>query len=131
MARVTGSSSVEVRAPGASRQPGGVTMISSRARRLGIFAAVFAIVGILSTAGALTAGSAADDTPRFKALVFSKTAAFRHASIPTAVAAVEQLGAANNFAVDATEDASAFTDANLAQYDVVIFLSTTGDVLDA
>ena len=34
------------------------------------------------------------------------------------------------FSVDATEDAGAFTDANLAKYDVVIFLCTTGDVLN-
>ena len=30
----------------------------------------------------------------------------------------------------ATEDAAAFTDQNLAQYEVVIWLSTTGDVLN-
>ena len=33
--------------------------------------------------------------------------------------------------VDATENAAAFTDENLEQYDVVIFLCTTGDVLNA
>ena len=66
----------------------------------------------------------------FKALVFSKTAAFRHSSIPTGVAAIEALGAENGFTVDATEDAAAFNDANLAEYEVVIFLSTTGDVLN-
>jgi type 1 glutamine amidotransferase len=93
-------------------------------RWLGL-AAVALAVGIL----ALPTG-ASSDGPRFKALVFSKTAAFRHASIPTGVATVQQLGAEHDFAVDATEDATAFTDANLAQYDVVIFLSTTGDVLN-
>jgi type 1 glutamine amidotransferase len=46
------------------------------------------------------------------------------------VAAVQQLGRANGFGVDATEDATAFTDANLAQYRAVVFLLTTGDVLD-
>ncbi len=66
----------------------------------------------------------------FKVLVFSKTAGFRHASIPDGIAAVKQLGAANNFSVDATEDAAAFTDANLKQYQAVIFMSTTGDVLN-
>src|SRR4029077_5458364 len=35
-----------------------------------------------------------------------------------------------DFAVDTTEDSAQFTDANLAQYDVVVFLSTTGDVLN-
>src|SRR5262245_35541831 len=64
-------------------------------------------------------------------LVFSKTAGFRHGSIAAGIAAIEQLGANNGFNVDATEDATAFTDANLAQYDAVVFLSTTGDVLDA
>ena len=63
--------------------------------------------------------------------MFSKTAGFRHDSIDEGIAAIEQLGAENDFAVDATEDGAAFTDANLAQYDVVVFLSTTGDVLDA
>ena len=32
--------------------------------------------------------------------------------------------------VDATEDATTFNDEALARYDVVIFLLTTGDVLD-
>ena len=40
-----------------------------------------------------------------------------------------QLGTANDFAVTATEDSTAFNDANLAQFDAVVFLSTTGDVL--
>jgi cytochrome c len=68
--------------------------------------------------------------PAFRVLVFTKTAGYRHDSIPAAIAAVEQLGAANGFAVDATEDASVFTDSNLARYAVVMFLLTTGDVLD-
>jgi type 1 glutamine amidotransferase len=69
--------------------------------------------------------------PPVRVLVFSRTTAFRHASIPAAIAAVEQLGAQHGYLVDATEDASAFTDANLARYRAVVFLLTTGDVLDA
>ena len=64
-------------------------------------------------------------------LVFSKTAGFRHSSIPNGIAAIQALGAANGFTVDATEDAAQFTTANLAQYQAVIWLSTTGDVLNA
>src|SRR3954451_11286970 len=68
----------------------------------------------------------------FRALVFSRTAAFRHTDcIAQGTTAIRQLGARNRFRVDATEDAGAFTRANLAKYDVVIFLCTTGDVLDA
>ncbi|MEO3859371.1 ThuA domain-containing protein [Acrocarpospora sp. B8E8] len=71
--------------------------------------------------------NAAAAEPAFKVLVFSKTTGFRHDSIPDGVAAVQKLGTENNFAVDATEDSAAFTDANLAQYQAVIFMSTTGD----
>jgi type 1 glutamine amidotransferase len=41
------------------------------------------------------------------------------------------MAARRGFEVDATENAAAFTDENLANYDVVIFLCTTGDVLNA
>ena len=64
-------------------------------------------------------------------LVFSKTAGYRHSSIPNGIAAIRKLGQENGFAVDATEDAGAFTQKNLARYRAVVFLSTTGDVLDA
>ncbi len=67
----------------------------------------------------------------FKALIFSKTAAFRHTEcIPSATVALAQLAVREGFSVDATENADAFTDENLAQYDVVIFLCTTGNVLN-
>jgi type 1 glutamine amidotransferase len=66
----------------------------------------------------------------FTALVFSKTTGFRHDSIPNGIAAISELGATNGFNVDATEDSRLFTDQNLASYRVVIFLSTSGTVLD-
>jgi cytochrome c len=62
--------------------------------------------------------------------VFTKTAGFRHASIPVALRAVRELGAQAGLGVDTTEDASAFSDANLRRYAAVVFLLTTGDVLD-
>ncbi len=72
--------------------------------------------------------AAAAQQPRV--LVFSKTAGFRHSSIPNGIAAIRKLGQENGFAVDATEDAGAFTQKNLARYSAVVFLSTTGDVLN-
>ncbi|MFE1459775.1 ThuA domain-containing protein [Streptomyces nigra] len=72
---------------------------------------------------------AAAADPAYRILVFSKTAGFRHSSIDEGIAALRDLGAANNFTVTATEDAGAFTTANLSQYRAVVFLSTTGDVL--
>ncbi|MFC5834185.1 ThuA domain-containing protein [Nonomuraea insulae] len=74
--------------------------------------------------------AAAADAP-YDVLVFSKTAGFRHDSIPAGIQAIRELGTANSFTVTATEDAGAFTTANLAQYEAVAFVSTTGDVLNA
>lgn len=93
--------------------------------RLAAGATVVWLLCSLLPGGAATAGA-----PAFRVLLFTKTSGFRHDSIPVALAAVEQLGARGDFAVDATEDASAFTDANLARYAVVAFVLTTGDVLD-
>lgn len=65
-----------------------------------------------------------------KVLVFTKTAGFRHASIPAGIKAIQQLGKEHGFEVDTTENAAQFTEDSLAQYAAVIFLNTTGDVLD-
>ncbi|GAA0957324.1 ThuA domain-containing protein [Virgisporangium aurantiacum] len=88
-----------------------------------------AVAGLLlSTVAVVTPAQAA---PLTNVLVFSKTAGFRHDAIPAGIAAIRQLGTANGFSVTATEDAAQFTTANLAQYQAVVFLSTTGDVLNA
>jgi type 1 glutamine amidotransferase len=64
-------------------------------------------------------------------LVFSKTTGFRHDSIPLGIAAIEALGAEHGFAVDSTEEAARFNSATLSRYKVIVFLNTTGDILDA
>src|SRR5262245_25276597 len=84
------------------------------------------VISLLTLAAVCSAPGAS-----FKVLVFSKTAAFRHASITNGIAAIGQLATQNNFEVVTTENAADFTDANLSQFAAVIFLSTTGDVLDA
>jgi cytochrome c len=76
-----------------------------------------------------TVSLAAQSPPRL--LVFSKTAGFRHGSIEPGIAAIRRLGQENNFVVDATEDAGVFTERNLRRYQAVVFLNTTGDILDA
>ena len=75
-------------------------------------------------------GISFNNTEPYKVLVFSKTAGFRHDSIPTAIAALRNLGDRNDFVIDAVEDAAAFNDANLTHYKAVVFLLTSGDVLD-
>ncbi len=66
----------------------------------------------------------------YRVLVFTKTTGERRASIPAAVAALKLMGLANGFTVTDTADARAFTTANLARFRAVVFLNTTGDVLD-
>ncbi len=63
-------------------------------------------------------------------LVFSKTAGYRHDCIPVGKLAFVKLGKAHGYAVDTTEDATAFTSENLKKYKLVVFLCTTGTVLD-
>lgn len=65
-----------------------------------------------------------------KVLVFSKTMGFEHASIPSGIEAVYKVGSEHGFEVDTTKNAEVFTDENLRQYSAVIFLSTTGDILN-
>jgi len=81
--------------------------------------------GASATAGA---GAAAGDGVSL--LVFSRTVEYRHESIPAGIQALSRLAAERGWALAATEDARRFSDAGLAAYDAVIFLSTTGNVLD-
>ncbi|MEZ0471703.1 ThuA domain-containing protein [Luteimonas salinilitoris] len=105
---------------------------SSEARR-----AAGALVGLaaaaalwLSPAPEAVSASPQDD-PDVRVLVFTKTAGFRHNSIPDAVAALRELGAEHGIAIVHSEDGASFTDANLAGYRAVVFANTTQDVLDA
>lgn len=63
-------------------------------------------------------------------LLFTRTAAFRHDSIPDAIAAIRRLGRARGLVVEASEDRSSFTETSLARYSAVVFLLTSGDVLE-
>lgn len=65
-----------------------------------------------------------------RVLAFSKTAGYRHDSIPTAHAILQALAPRHRMSVLASEDAARFSAASLASFDVVLFLNTTGDVLD-
>jgi type 1 glutamine amidotransferase len=63
-------------------------------------------------------------------LVFSRTLGFHHASIPTGIAAIQKIGKENNLEVDTTTDANYFNAKQLNKYAAVVFLSTTGNVLN-
>jgi type 1 glutamine amidotransferase len=95
----------------------------NKKKMLGIFILLAMLISFASNGVAM-------EKPSFKVLVFTKTAAFVHDSIPDAVAEIRKLAAENNFVADVTDDAEAFTDSNLAKYNAVVFLLTTGDVLN-
>jgi cytochrome c len=61
-------------------------------------------------------------------LVFSRTLGFRHESIADGVSALE--AREREWDVLSSEDPGIFGDSGLDPFDVVVFLSTTGDVLD-
>ncbi|MGI5347995.1 ThuA domain-containing protein [Streptomyces sp. CA-250714] len=103
---------------------------TAHSRRFSFTAAAAALLaGVFAVPSQAAQPSPAEDEAR-SVLVFSKTAGFRHDSIPEGIAAVRQLGAEHGFTVDATEDAATFTPRKLAKYDAVVFLLTTGDVLN-
>ncbi len=63
-------------------------------------------------------------------LVFTRTEGFDHPSIVDGVTMFVELAAAHGFTVSVTDETGEFTDTGLGAYDVVVWLSTTGDVLD-
>jgi type 1 glutamine amidotransferase len=68
---------------------------------------------------------------QFSVVLFSQTAGWHHESIHEGVDAVRNLGALHDFKVFWTEDPKrVFNDTELKKYKVVIFLCTTGDVLN-
>lgn len=89
-----------------------------------------AIMYVMVAFAAISMASCSGRSGKAKVLVFSKTAGFHHESIPDGIAAIQKLGAANNFEVDTTTNGALFTDDSLKNYATVIFLSTTGDVLN-
>jgi type 1 glutamine amidotransferase len=64
-------------------------------------------------------------------LVLTRTGGFRHESIPAGVEALTALAQEHGFGLAQTENKAEVTDENLARFAAVIFLSTTGEILDA
>ena len=99
-----------------------------------------ALTGLLTVLIATACGDNRDATPRdapspdarhpARVMAFSRTLGYRHDSIAAALAAANELGATRNWTVTATEDPAALVTA-LPETDVVVFLLSSGDVLDA
>ena len=65
-----------------------------------------------------------------RVLVFTKTAGFRHGSIDEGVEMFRRLAQEHRFAIVHSEDAHVFSGTGLEPFDAVVFLNTTGDILD-
>ena len=63
-------------------------------------------------------------------MVFSKTEGFRHESISEGIKMIVELGKENGYTVIATEDAEVFNQSELSRVKTIVFLNTTGDVLN-
>ena len=91
--------------------------------RTSLYVLVFALI-----AGVFTFSRSFVEPPRV--LVFSKTDGFRHTSIEPGKAAFKKMATEKGFVADFTEDASWFTASVLKTYNAIIFLNTTGDILN-
>ncbi|MGQ8366101.1 ThuA domain-containing protein [Glaciecola sp. 1036] len=67
---------------------------------------------------------------QFNVLLFTKTAGWHHESINDAIPAMRGLAQRHNFSLEWHEDASRFNDDFLAKFDVIVFINTTGDILN-
>ena len=65
----------------------------------------------------------APEKKKLNVLVFSKTAGYRHTSIPSGIKTITTLAQQKGWVVTATEDATLFTDEFLARFDVCVFLN--------
>lgn len=87
-------------------------------------------IKILTLGLLLLASATFAQAPKINLLVFSKTAAFRHQSIEAGKKALAKLATEKGAGISFTEDASQFSENNLKKFNSVVFLNTTGDVLN-
>jgi type 1 glutamine amidotransferase len=78
---------------------------------------------------ALLSSSSFAQKKQFSALLVTKTAGWHHESINEGVAAIKELAVRNFFDVQWHQDATTINDKYLENFQVIIFLNTTGDIL--
>ena len=75
--------------------------------------------------------SGVDKLKNSRVLVYTKNGkGYVHDNIAAAVNCIQELGAANKFRVDVSDDPSVFNENNLKKYTLLIFSSTNNDVFD-
>lgn len=105
------------------------------ARRVAVLLLLIAALGACGSSEGPTTGlptgspTGEPDAPRV--LLFTRTEGFRHSSVEPASRALTDEMEQRGWGVATTDDPGVFTASRLADLDTVVFLSTTGDVLDA
>lgn len=93
--------------------------------RLVKFVILFAFINILIQPGVLA------QPKQFKALLVTTTNGWHHEALHYGVVALKELATKNYFDITLFENPNGFTDQYLAQFQVVIFLNTTGNIFDS
>jgi len=96
-------------------------------RKISIFLTFFSLMVLIVL---IAGGCRQSRSGKPRILVFGKTADYHHESILSGMAAIQKLGAENGFEVDTITDANMFREDTLKKYSTVIFLNTTGNVLN-
>jgi len=82
---------------------------------------------VFSWLGSLSLSAKAE---QFNVLLFTKTNGWHHESINEGVTAMRAMALRHHFTLDWHEDPSIFSDEKLQKYQAVVFLLTTGDILN-
>jgi uncharacterized protein len=88
-------------------------------------------LGLLLLCSTIFLLTASAQHKQFRALLVTTTRGWHHESLHSGVLAIQQLGIKNFFDVNLMEDPNSITDKNLEQFQVIIFLNTTGDIFDS
>src|SRR5574337_979422 len=86
------------------------------------FVSLLAFVFLLNTAYA--------QQKQFKDLIVTTTNGWHHESLHYGVVALEEMATRNFFDAVLFQDPNSFTDSFLKQFQVIIFLNTTGDIFN-
>jgi type 1 glutamine amidotransferase len=105
---------------------------SKLGRRWAVAGALFGLIGsgLAVTAPSAAAPESANNGMQYRVLVFTKAEDGRHPATSAGVAAIRALGREHRFSVQVTDDPRKFDEDHLKQYRSVVFLNTSGDVLD-
>src|SRR6187397_860521 len=89
------------------------------------------VIVLLACSTARQSANSSPDWKKINVLVYTKNGkGYVHQNIPAASAAIQSLGKQYGFAVKVSENPAEFTEANLKNYQVLIFNNTNNDVFD-